>query len=367
MTFTVPRKALAAELALLQTVSERKATIPTLSTVMLGFVGDTLTLTATNLDATLITEIQASGDPWGGCVPSKPLYDLVRLLEGDEVRLTPRPNQRLEVSAGKSRHLLPVVSIAEFPQIERPSDEGLSLPLAPLVSAIKATAFSMLDPHFSLKPDDLRFIGLSLRKIGDHLEVMATRKFVTAIAEIAIDVPEFSVVLPPQSVDALAKMEGERVHVRHSESLAEFTAGNRTVVARQLMGQFPQWRQFVPEYQYQVRVSSEKLATAVRRASITSGADNAVGYKPLKATFAKDALTIETQDDDHGQSQEPVATMSNLNGDAISLGVFGDQVLSVLAQCEGEVECSVVSEKHPLLIRPDGQRNYIIMPVRLKW
>lgn len=361
MTFTVPRKPLAAELALLQTVSERKATIPVLSTVMLGLVGDTLTLTATGLDATLITEIQASGDSYGGCVPSQSLHDLVRLLEGDEVRFTPKSNQRLELSAGKSRHLLPVAPIAEFPRIERPSGEGFSLPLAPLTGAIKATAFSMLDPHFSLKPDELRFTGLSLRKIGDHLEVMATRKFVTAIAEIALDVPEFSVVLPPQSVDALARMEGESVHVRHNESLAEFTAGNRTVVARQLTGQFPQWRQFVPEYQYQMKISSERLAAAVRRASITSETD------PLKATFAGDTLTVETQDGNHGQSQEPVTVTSNLNGDAISLGVFGDQILSVLAQCEGEIECSVVSEKHPLLIRPDSQRNYIITPVRLKW
>lgn len=361
MTFTVPRKPLAAELALLQTVSERKATIPVLSMVMLGLVGDMLTLTATDLDATLITEIQASGELWGGCVPSKPLYDLARLLGGDEVRFAPKPNQRLEVSWGKSRHLLPVVSIAEFPQIERPGGEGFSLPLAPLTSAIKATAFSMLDLHFSLKPDELRFTGLSLRKVNDRLEIMATRKFVTAIVEMAMDVPEFSIILPPQSVDALAKMEGESVHVRYNESLAEFTAGNRTVVARQLMGQFPQWRQFVPEYPYQVKVSKDELAAAVRRASITSETD------PLKATFAGDTLMIETRDGDHGQSQEPVAITSNLNGDAISLGVIGEQILSVLAQCEGEIECLEASEKHPLLIKPDSQRNYIITPVRLKW
>lgn len=365
MTFTIPRKLLAAELALLQAVSERKATIPVLSTVMVGLVGETLTLTATDLDATLQTEIPAQGDAWGGCVPSKPLYDLVRLLDTDEIRCTPKPNQRLEISADKSRHLLPVIPIAEFPEIERPDGDGFVLPLESLISAIKATSFTMLDPRATVKADDLKYTGLSLRKVGNQLEVMATRKFVTAVAEMEAEAPDFSVILPAQAVDVLTKMDGEIVQLRYNESLVELTAGHRSIIARQLMGAFPKWRDFLPKYEYQLTVDSAALTNAIKRASVTNGTDNAVGYESLKVTFAKDALTVETRDDSHGHSQEPVAVVSNLNGDSVSLGIVGEQMLGVLAQCEGEVQCSL-GPNAPLLIKQPA-RSYIVMPVRLKW
>src|SRR5829696_2365606 len=114
--FKVNRKSLAAELALLATTAERKTTMPILATIKFEFTGDTLVLTGTDIDTTIITEIEASGEPWTGCVPTKQLQELVRLFNGEEIEFTPKPNERLQIRWGKSSHKLPVFPVADFPE-----------------------------------------------------------------------------------------------------------------------------------------------------------------------------------------------------------------------------------------------------------
>jgi DNA polymerase-3 subunit beta len=360
---TTSRPQLAAELALLATVIEQKGTIPVLATVMLGCDGETLRLTATNLDTTLVCELPATGEPWGGCVPHGQLARLIKLLDGDEVEL--RPGKRLEIRCGSSKHFLPITPLANFPEVDQVEGEQFILPTARLAEMVTATAFALLPASDTIKADEFRFTGLTLRSDGERLEACATMKVVTAIAETALPVPPFEVIIPASGVAALQKLEGEAINVRVSANHAEFSAGPRTLTCRTLMGTFPDWRAFVPAAKYEVRCDPVALKAGLQRAMITMDTTNAVGYEPLRLSFTKEQVEVETLGT-NGKSHEVVAVESNLNGEPLRVGVVGKQVLSVLR--EGQ-SIALVDGNQPLVFtdEADGLRlTRIVMPTSLR-
>lgn len=366
--FRVNRKALLDELILLQTAAEAKTTMPILAYVMFSLAGNALSLTATNIDVTITTEIEAEGDPWSGCLPSAQLYALVKLLS-EETLTFQLKDERVEVKAERARHKLPIMPIADFPQSGGLAGEGFTLSLPLLKQMIASTAFSALPSVDHLKPADIKYTGLSLRSQDGKLEAMASCKGVTAIAETATDAPPFAVILPRQATAALQRLEGETVTVKHSENLVQFVSGPRTITARQLMGQFPQWRQFVPAFPWEVSVGVGELRDAIRRAAVTMGVDNAVGYEPMRATFSREALLIETRGGDKGKSEELVNTQSSLNGDSLAIGFINGQVLDVLSKCGESVACHLATGDKPLMFKPrvEGMElTFIVMPVSLK-
>lgn len=366
MTFSLNRTALAKELALLSLATERKQLIPTLATVMIGVVGDEVTLTTTDLHVTVTTSIPASGDTWGGCLPCRQLYELTRLFGDEEViQFTEKPNNRMEVRWGKSRHLLPITPIAEYPEIDHASGKPFTLPLPQLTAAISATSFAMLEPRDETSPKDVIFTGLSLVAADGVLTVAASRKSITAAVEMLVDA-SFAIILPRGAVAAIGRLEGENVAIRVDGSHAEFTAGNRSITCRLLMGKFPNWRMFVPEYPYRAEVNTEALSAALRRAQVTMDRANPSGFESMKATVTADQLLVETRGGDSGQSLEPVAITSNLNGEPFTVGFFAHQMLSVLAKCEESVMCEMATASSPIAFTSEAAR-YFIMPVRLKF
>lgn len=365
MTFTINRLSLAKELSLLQVAMERKQLIPVLSTVMMGLVGDELSLTATDTDLTIITSLPANGESWGGCLPCRQLHDLVKLLDTENVDFTVKGN-RMEVSAGTSKHLLPITPIAEFPEVKRPAEnDAITLTLPQLNSMIAATSFAMLEPRNEIKASDTAFTGLSLTAAEGVLTVAASRKSVTAVAEMPCEAV-FSVLLPRGAVSALQGLEGDLVAIAADGSQAEFKAGNRSVITRLLMGEFPKWRMFVPEYPYQATVNTEALSVALKRAQITMDKANPLGFESMKATVTGGQLTIETRGGDSGQSLEPVPITSNLNGEPFTVGFFAHQVLSVLGRCGENVTCELATPDSPIGITSE-MAKYFIMPLRLKF
>lgn len=364
--FTVNRTALHDELAILTSVVVPKNHIGVLTTVMLGCDGERLLLTGTNLDASIETMVPATGDPWGGCVPAHTLAALVKLLSEEEITFKPK-DTRLQVKCGPSKHLLPLWPIAQFPEIDRAEGEPVSLPAALLSEMVKAVSFAMMPPSDTLKPADFKFTGLSIRSMEGKLEVMASKKTVTAIAEAPIDAALLPILLPSQAIRALELLlEGEIVAIQANANHVEFTCGHRTLIARQLTGEFPVWRQFIPEYQYQVQVDRAQFKAGLQRALLTMGIDNAVGFEPLRLTFTKEQVVIESKGGDRGKSEESVTITSNLNGKPVVLGVVGAQVLSVL---RGEqVRLSLMAES-PLIFTETNDKfttTAIVMPTSLR-
>lgn len=320
--FKVNRKALETELALLQSVAEKKGTMPILSTVLFSFNGETLTLKATDIDTTLETEIPASGDGWSGCIPSRQLYDLTRLLSGEEINFTPNEG-RIVVKWGRSSHKLPWSSINEFPLPEHQSVDYFTLDGSRLSRAIERALRCI-----TADAKDFWMQGVSLRSLNGKLSVTATNSRHLATTEIETDLA-VDVLLPGKAATALIKFLDGEVEVGVSENQIIFKQGPKTFTARLLDAKFPDWRPLVPaSFKHKIELEAEPTKQAFRLVSVTA-VERALIALPFRLSVNQSEMEIQTEETERGKSSEVVSIQCpSLNGNTLSRGVNGAHFIS---------------------------------------
>lgn len=361
MTFTVPRKALADELALLQTVAERKGTIPILSTVKVAVVDGLCRLVATDMDMALSTELPAAGESWAGCVPSKQLYELVRLFNGDMIEFTPKDNERIQVKWGKSKHLLPVSPVSQFPAIEQPQAATATTAGLALRTALERAAKCV-------SPDAVEFWmqGVALRTHDDMLHVAATNSRQLAVTQIPLAL-SIDVLLPVRAVTALATLlSDDDVTFGATANHAVFQQDKRVFTTRLLDTKFPDWRPLLPPtYHHQVILDAEPTRQAFKLASVTAR-EAALIRIPLRLTLSRDEMLIETVESERGHSAEVVAIdCPTLNGDSLSKGVNGAHFINFL-DSDTKAVMSFNNDLRLIQLSPEGEPNYRYITMALK-
>lgn len=372
--FSVNRSQLAAELNLLLPVIERKTTLPILSHALFRAQNGLLEITATSMDVTAKVDLNVNaGQELAFCVPLKQLAQLVRLLEGETVNLTAKVDGRLEVKCGGARHLLMMRKTDEYPETDLlPADIALTpIPAKTLTEMIKCVRHSMLVDTGVTKQSEIMFTGLQLRSKDGKLEVQGSRKVTLALATCPFTGPEFCAVIPLQAVSALAAFDDGDVGIGVTDKHATFICGPRQLTARLLIGQFPDWSNVLPEFKQSVNVESESLAAATRRSMLTTNAENWEKFEPLKYTFGKDVLTVESKGGDSGKSHEQVPATSTLNGASVLFGVNGNQILEFLRLTDKAViELPEGNEPQLVRMRPgevkDVDYSYVVCGVTLK-
>lgn len=370
--FSVNRSQLAAELNLLLPVIERKTTLPILSYALFRAQNGRLEITATSLDVTATASLEANtAQESVFCVPLKQLAQLVRLLECEDIGFTLKSNGRIKIKTGSARHLLPTRPEADFPDVDKPVETTATIPAVTLTALLNAVRHSMLPNDGVVKSSDIPFTGIQLKSKDGKLEVQGSRKVTLALATCSFTGPEFCAVIPPQAVSALATFDDGDVGIGITDKHATFVCGPRQLTARLLIGQFPDWSNVLPKFKQSVSVESESLATATRRAMLTTNAENWEKFEPLRYTFSQDALTVESKGGDYGKSHEQVPVASTLNGASIPFGVNGNQILEFLRLTDKAViELPEGNEPQLVRMRPekvkDVDYSYVVCGVTLK-
>lgn len=331
MTFSVNRKALETELSLLQSVAEKKGTIPILSTVLLSMRDGTLTITGTDMDMSLTVQLDATGDAWEGCVPSKPLFELSRLLADEQVEFTPKDdNKRLQLGKGKSKHLLWVFDLASFPAIERVDTITETVDGKALRVAIERG----LQCVGSSRDSDSKtwwMQGVAFRSFDGYLHIAGTNSRHFSVSQIQSTV-DADVIIPTRAAQALARIiKDDPIDIGFTEGHAVFRQGSRLFFTRLLVAKFPDWRLFVPEsFKHSVELDPERARLAFRLVSVTSE-EAAMVPIPLTLTVSKDELLLETRETDKGYSAESIAIeCPTLNGDSLKAGGNGVHFLGFI-------------------------------------
>jgi DNA polymerase III subunit beta len=132
--------------------------------------------------------------------------------------------------------------------------------------------------------------------------------------------------------------------------------------SRLIEGQFPNYRQLLPEsYEHELRMSGEELAGVVRRISLMAQKN-----APLRMSFAEGELTVSAQTPDVGEASEPLP--APFHGEAFEIGFNPDFLRDGLESAgAGDLVLKLISPLRPGLIESgDGSGFlYLIMPIRL--
>jgi DNA polymerase-3 subunit beta len=358
-------------LAQLQTttrVASTRSAVQALSGVMLAAQeGATSELLATDTEIGLRVPLPAEVDRPGTVVlPARLFLDVVRTLPADRLTLELRAaEQDVELICGSAIFHLRTLRSEDFPSLPEPSPETrVTLPTAAFVQTVSQVARSA-------SRDETRPVltGILMSASGQQLRMVATDSYRLSVKESTLQTPlqgALEANIPARALQELVRIAqqdtAESLSVSVGQNQVIFELGDVVLSSRLIDGQFPNYRQLLPEsVEHELRVSSAELADVVRRISLLAQKNT-----PLRLGFKEGELTISAQTPDVGEASETIPVP--FKGEPFEIGFNPEFLRDGLESIESdELLLKLISPLRPGLIEsPDtGDFVYLIMPIRL--
>jgi DNA polymerase-3 subunit beta len=372
MRLTIERSALLKALNHVQSVVERRNTIPILSNVLVAAQGDSLKLTATDLDIEISESAPAEVERAGQTTaPANYLYDFVRKLpEGTPIKLdVSGDDPRLFISAGKSRLHLPILPAGDFPSM--PSDgfeTKFEIEPTELVRLIDKT-------RFAISTEETRYYlnGIFFHTVAEgsaaKLRAVATDGHRLALADAAA--PKGStgmpgVIVPRKTINELKRLlddAADMVEIAVSTQKIRFALGDAVLTSKLIDGSFPEYARVIPKGNAKkLKIDNKSFSEAVDRVATVS----AERSRSVRLALDKDKVTLTVNNPDAGVATEDL--VADYRDDAMEIGFNARYLLDVAQQIEGaEALFELADSGSPTLVRDEADENalYVLMPLRV--
>ena len=368
MKLTIDRAMLIKPLGHVQSVVERRNTIPVLSNVVLKADDAQLTLTATDMDMDIVESVAAAVmEPGMVTVPAQLLYEIVRKLpEGAEVEIQAGDDGQAKISAGRSSFNLPTLPVDDFPAINTaPMACEFTLAAAELKALMENTRFAVSteETRYYLNGIYLHLAdGQMLRAVStDGHRLARSQMEMPANAEM---MP--SVIVPRKAVGEMSKLidefEGD-IKIGLSDSRARFSFGNIEVTTKLIDGTFPDYQRVIPtENNHIMQVSVGAFKDSVDRVSTIS----AEKTRSVKMRLSSSALTLSATSADTASAIETLEV--DYSGAEIEIGFNARYLLDIANQIDGDMmEFALSDAAAPTVIRAPGDdaNLFVLMPMRV--
>ncbi len=366
MKISVDRDGLLAQLQTVSRVASTRSALQALSGVQLFAASGGCELRATDMDVSLRVPLAAEVIRDGTVVlPARLLLDVVRSLSAGDVSLELRPAQQdVELVSGSATFDIRMLRGEDFPPLpELDGDTRVTIPASAFVSTALKVANSA--SHDETRPV---LTGILVSASERELRMVATDSYRLSLKHTALEeslAAGFEVNVPARALQELARIAGDAdatLEVAVQRNQIVFALERTFLSSRLIEGQFPNYRQLLPEsFEHELRMGSAELTDVVRRISLL-----ALKNAPLRLAFAQGELTVSAQTPDVGEAREslPVA----FDGEPLEIG-FNPEFLRAGLEAieEGDVLLKLISPLRPGLIEAaDGSGfQYLIMPIRL--
>jgi DNA polymerase III subunit beta len=361
------REDLVSKLSIVSRAVSTRATIQALSGVLLSAAEGRVTLSATDNDMSLETALDAEVSSEGSVLlPGRLLAEVARSLGDPSVEIETREAEHdVEIRSGSSSFHLRVLPAEDFPKLPEPSSEpGLKIPAAALGASIDLVARAA-------SRDDMRPVltGVLVSGSGSEMTMVATDSYRLAVkrTELESDLGgEIEANIPARALRELGRIlssEGvEQVAISLLTNQAVFEAGPIVLTTRLIDGQFPNFRQLLPEsYEHDVRLPRSDFLEVARRVS-----QLAQRNAPLRLAFAPGELTVAAETPDVGDAVETMPAA--FEGEPLEIGFNPEFLKEGVESVEGEeILVRLISPLRPGLLQPvEGDDfRYLVMPIRL--
>lgn len=372
MKVTIERSALSKALGHVQSVVERRNTIPILSNVLLQAEGAALTLTATDLDIEVSEEAPADVAGSGATtVSALTLFEIVkRLPEGAQVRLELTGDEnRLQVSAGRSQFSLAVLPDDDFPSLATDDLETrFSMPTEDLRRLLHKTRFAISQEEMRYYLNGVYFHAYT---DGDTPLLRAAATDSHRLARLDAPLPDGAasmpgVIVPRKAIAELSRLlEDAEDHVEIAVSTAkiQFGFGPGRLTSKLIDGSFPDYERVIPKENANIlRVETKDFAQAVDRVSTVS-ADRT---RSVKLALEADNLRLMVNNPEAGSALEELSV--DYGGEPLEIGFNARYLLDVAQQIDGGTATFKLADpSSPTVIydEEDERALYVLMPLRV--
>ena len=367
MKATIERATLLKSLSHVQSVVERRNTIPILSNVLIEAREDgSIRLMATDLDLQVDESVPANvATPGATTVSAHTLIDIVRKLpEGSQVELNAAEG-KMQLSAGRARFNLSTLPRDDFPVIaEGELPTRFELPAATLRQIIDKT-------RFAISTEETRYylMGIFLHVADDALKAAATDGH--RLARVTVAKPDGAdgmpdVIVPRKCVAELRKLLDElegTVEVSMSPTKIRFGLGSAVLTSKLIDGTFPDYNRVIPTGNDKLlKLDPKSFAQGVDRVSTIASEKT----RAVKMTVDRDKVTLSVTSPESGTATEEIA--ADYGSDTIEIGFNARYLLDILGEIDGDtVEVHLADAAAPTLLRENdkSQALYVLMPMRV--
>ncbi len=370
MKATIERATLLKSLGHVQSVVERRNTIPILSNVLIEAAADgSIRLTATDLDLQIVDSVQAAVDrPGAITIPAHTFFDIARKLpEGSQVLLDAADGKML-VQAGRARFNLQTLPRDDFPMIaEGALPTTFELPATTLIQIIDKT-------RFAISTEETRYYlnGIFFHVAEDPEPVLkAAATDGHRLARVTFPRPDGAegmpdIIIPRKCIAELRKLLDEvdgSVRVDLSPTKIRFGLGNAILTSKLIDGTFPDYSRVIP-------TANDKLLKIDPR-GFEEGVDRVATIatdktRAVKMALERDKITLSVTSPENGTAAEEVP--GDYDADSFEIGFNARYLLDILGQIEGDnVELHLADAAAPTLIRESDSSPalYVLMPMRV--
>lgn len=370
MKFSVEKATLIKTLGHVQSVVERRGTIPILANIRVDAKDGKLSLTATDMDIAVVESTEANIEREGATtIPAHTFYDIARkVADGATLHFDEENAGKVKITAGSSRFSLSSLPVDDFPVMA----EG-DLPHSFTLTGAECQA--LFDKtKFAISTEETRYYlnGVYLH-VADSEGASVLRAVATdghRLARLEVGLPDGAaeipaVIVPRKTIAELIKLieDAEAIQVSLSDTKIRFVAGNATLVSKLIDGTFPDYERVIPHANDKImEVDCKTFSDAVDRVSVIASEKS----RGVKLNIENGKISMSASSAEQGDASEEIEV--NFGADPIEIGFNARYLIDVMSQIEGDTAQFVLAESAaPALVRDpaDVGALYVVMPMRV--
>jgi len=357
------REELAQKLAVVARAVSTRGSVQILSGVLLRAEAGQLHLAATDMELSLRASLEAQVEGDGAIVvPGRLLVDLVRLLPESEVTIEHRAEESVvHVTSGSSTSTLHTYAAEDFPRLPDLDAAGtFTVDREALLDTVSRVARSA-------SRDESRPVltGILVRFESGKLVMAATDSYRLSVKETELtgEAPEFEAIIPARALSELGRIaqSGDTIELGVHENQAVFVTDDVWLTTRRIDGQFPNYRQLLPEtFEHELTLPRNDVLDVVRRVGVMVQRTS-----PIQLRFAEGELTVFARTQDVGEAKESLPVQ--FVGDPLEIGFNAEFLREGIESISADdIELKLISPLRPAVIEGgEDDPTYLIMPVRL--
>jgi DNA polymerase-3 subunit beta len=363
LRITVSRDELAAKLALVARGVSTRTTVLVLGGIQLRAESGRLHLASTDMELSLRASVEAQvSDEGVAVVPGRLLHDIVRSLPDAEVTIEHHPDEAIVVvTAGTANYRLHTYSAEDFPRLpDIESAQFHAVDRDVLIETVGRVGRSA-------SRDESRPVltGILVRFEPGKVVMAATDSYRLAVKETTVTdpLPDLEAIIPARALQELSRIAGSSSEIQLGvlDNHVVFGSDGSWLTTRRIDGQFPNYRQLIPEqFEYELALPRDELLEVVRRVSLMAQRNS-----PLRLRFADGEVTVSAVTQDVGEARESMP--APFTGDTLEIGFNAEFLRDGLESITSDsLKFKLISPLRPAVLEGgDDDYVYLIMPIRL--
>ncbi len=360
---SVPRDLFAERVAVVARALSTRASVLVLGGMQLRAADGALELAATDMELSLRASVEADVAGAGTVVvPGRLLLDIARSLPDAEATLEHLAEESvLLITSGSASYRIHTYSAEDFPNL--PDLDGAEL--QQVDSEALLSTIGRVSKSASRDESRPVLTGVFVSFEGEKLVMAATDSYRLAVKETAAPgpLPQLEAIIPARALQELQRIAGSAgtVELALQENHVVFGADDVWLTSRRIDGQFPNYRQLLPEqFEHELELPREELLDVVRRVGLLAQRNS-----PLRLRFAEGELTVSARTQDVGEARESLP--APYSADPLEIGFNAEFLRDGLDSIDSStVRVKLISPLRPAVLQGDSpDYTYLIMPIRL--